>query len=85
MINRDRRNPEKVYLKVRADFYPDGRVMPLVFKDEEEANVRIDRVMAVCEAPALKKGGQGTRYTCRIGNSEVYLFRDRDKWFMEEK
>ena len=59
--------------------------MPLVFKDEEEANVRIDRVMDVCEATALKKGGQGTRYTCRIGNSEVYLFRDRDKWFMEEK
>ena len=85
MTNRDRRNPEKVYLKVRVDFYPDGRVMPIIFKDEEDASIRIDRVVDVCEAPALKKGGQGTRYTCRIGNSEVYLFRDRDKWFMEEK
>ena len=32
MISRDRRNPEKVFLKVRADHLPDGRIVPLKFK-----------------------------------------------------
>ena len=34
--------------------------------------------------PALKAGGQGVRYTCRIGGREIYLFHDRDHWFVEE-
>ena len=55
-----------------------------MFKDEKGEIVRIDRILDVCEAPALKKGGQGTRYTCRIGDHELYLFHDRDKWFVEE-
>lgn len=84
MINQDRRNPEKVFLKVRADHLPDGRIVPLKFKNEEGETVQIDRIVDVREAPALKKGGQGTRYTCRIGNHELYLFHDRDKWFVEE-
>lgn len=84
MINRDRRNPEKVFLKVRADHLPDGRIVPLKFKSENGDTVLIDRIEDVREAPALKKGGQGTRYTCRTGNHELYLFHDRDKWFVEE-
>ena len=28
--------------------------------------MRIDRIIDVREAPALKVGGQGTRYTCQI-------------------
>ena len=55
-----------------------------MFKDEKGEIVRIDRILDVCEAPALKKGGQGTRYTCRIGAHELNLFHDRDKWFVEE-
>lgn len=84
MTNRDRRNPDKVFIKVRADHLPDGRIVPLMFKDEKGEIVRIDRILDVCEAPALKKGGQGTRYTCRIGAHELNLFHDRDKWFVEE-
>ena len=84
MTNRDRRNPDKVFIKVRADHLPDGRIVPLMFKDEKGEIVRIDRIMVVCEAPALKKGVQGTRYTCRIGDHELYLFHVRDKWFVEE-
>lgn len=84
MINRDRRNPEKVFLKVRADHLPDGRIVPLKFKSENGETILIDRIEDVREAPALKKGGQGTRYTCRAGNHELYLFHDRDKWFVEE-
>lgn len=80
----DRRNPEKVYLKVRADHLPDGRLVPLLFRDEDGGGetVRIDKVLDVRQAPSLKMGGQGTRYTCRVGEKEIYLFHDRDKWFL---
>ena len=44
----------------------------------------IDRGMDVRLAPALKAGGQGVRYTCRVGQSLVYLFHDRDFWFVED-
>ena len=80
----DRRNPEKVYVKVRADHLPDGRVLPLMFRGEDGDAVRIDRILDVREAPSLKKGGQGMRYTCRVGVHEIYLFHDRDRWFVEE-
>lgn len=80
----DRRNPEKIYVKVRADHLPDGRILPLMFRSEDGDAVRIDRILDVREAPSLKKGGQGTRYTCRIGAHEIYLFHDRDRWFVEE-
>lgn len=84
MIDRDRRNPCKVYLKVRADHMPDGRVLPVMFRAGEGSAVRIDRILDVREAPSLKMGGQGTRYTCRVGGRVIYLFHDRDRWFMEE-
>lgn len=84
MTDRDRRNPQKIYLKVRADHLPDGRVIPLMFRSEDGDAVLIDRILDVREAPSLKMGGQGTRYTCRVGEREIYLFHDRDRWFMEE-
>lgn len=96
MTVRDRRNPEKVYIKVRADHLPDGRIVPLMFRAEDGEAVRIDRITDVREAPALKLGGQGTRYTCLIpangqggGDSplvqrEIFLFHDRDRWFVEK-
>lgn len=73
----------KNYLKVRVDFLPDGRILPLMFKDETGRRVLIDRVLDVRPAPALKAGGQGIRYTCRIENGCVYLFCDRNRWFLE--
>ncbi|HIS92454.1 MAG TPA: hypothetical protein IAA84_05485 [Candidatus Alectryocaccomicrobium excrementavium] len=83
MTNRDRRNPQKIYLKVRADHLPDGRIVPLMFRAGEDETVRIDRILDVREAPSLKMGGQGTRYTCRVAGQEIYLFHDRDRWFLE--
>lgn len=80
----DRRNARKVYVKVRADHEPDGRVIPLMFRAEDGPAVRIDRILDVREAPSLKLGGQGTRYTCRIGERQIYLFHDRAQWFVEE-
>lgn len=96
MRDRDSRNPEKLFVKVRADHLPDGRIIPLMYRAEGGQTIRIDRIVDVREAPALKLGGQGTRYTCQIPRNEgrergapaqereVYLFHDRDRWFVEE-
>lgn len=93
MTTRDRRNPDKVYVKVRADHLPDGRIIPLMIRTEAGEVVKIDRILDVREAPALKVGGQGTRYTCQIpqqlddasgvAEREIYLFHDRNQWFIE--
>lgn len=95
MTVHDRRNPDKVYVKVRADHLPDGRILPLMFRKEDGERVRIDRITDIREAPSLKLGGQGTRYTClilgaqrddgaEIVQREIFLFHDRDRWFVEE-
>jgi hypothetical protein len=44
----------------------------------------IDKVTDVRQAPSLKGGGLGIRYTCRILGKEVYLFCDEGKWFIEK-
>ena len=74
----------KEYVKVRADFMPDGLIIPLMLNREEGNKTVIDRILDIRMAPALKAGGQGMRYTCRIGQSMIYLFHDRDHWFVEE-
>lgn len=84
MMSRSSAHTRKVYLKVRADHLPDGRIVPLMFRAEDGDAVRVDRVLDVREAPSLKVGGQGTRYTCRVGDKQIYLFHDTGKWFFED-
>ena len=73
----------KLYVKVRVDFYPDGRIVPLKFRTEDGEAVRIDQVTEVRQAPALKTGGLGTRFTCRVGERYLYLFYSKNTWFVE--
>lgn len=56
-----RESPHKVYVKVRADHMLTGEIKPLLFKEADGRTVRIDRIVDVREAPALKAGGQGIR------------------------
>ena len=78
-----RKNPAKIYVKVRADHLLDGTTRPLLFRAEDGPACRIDRILDVREAPSLKAGGQGTRYTCRVGERTILLFYDEPYWFME--
>lgn len=65
-----------------------------MIRTEEGDVVKIDRILDVRQAPALKVGGQGVRYTCQIpqqsaddapgAEREIYLFYDRNQWFIEE-
>ena len=74
----------KEYVKVRADFTLDGRLVPLKFRAEDGLPQVIDRIIDVRPAPSLKAGGQGTRYTCRVGERLIYLFNNRNRWFTEQ-
>ena len=74
---------EKRFVKVRADFTLDGRVVPLKFRTEDGPAFVIDRIVDIRPAPSLKSGGQGMRYTCRVGNRMLFLFHDRTHWFVE--
>ncbi len=78
-----RKNPAKIFVKVRADHLLDGSVRPLMLRPEDGPAVRIDRVLDVREAPSLKAGGQGTRYTCQSESRQFYLFYDEPYWFIE--
>lgn len=73
----------KHYVKVRADHLLSGRIRPLMFRTEDGPAVVIDAVEDEREAPALKAGGQGMRYLCRVGERHVYLFYDEPMWFIE--
>ena len=78
-----RKNPAKIFVKVRADHLLDGSIRPLMLRAEDGPVMRIDRITDVCEAASLKAGGQGTRYTCRVGEATLLLFYDDPYWFIE--
>ena len=76
-------NQYKRFVKVRADHNLDGKILPLKFRTEDGPEIKIDRITDVRRAAATKAGGQGIRYTCIVCGHEVYLFHDRDMWFVE--
>ena len=78
-----RENPAKIYVSVRADHLLNGRIRPLMFRAKDGPVVRIDRILDEREAPSLKAGGQGMRYTYRVGEKQLYLFHDDVYWFIE--
>lgn len=73
----------KTFVRVTAEHDESGRVRPLVLTWTDGRRYAIDRVTDVRQAPSLKGGGLGIRYTCRVGGREVYLFCDEGKWFVE--
>lgn len=87
-------NSPKVYVAVRADFREDGVMLPRIIKWEDGQNYKIDRVTDIRQAPALKAGGQGDRYTVMIEGKQSYLFFERSanqtgnnigRWFVVRK
>ena len=69
--------PPKVYVAVKADFAADGTMFPRIITWEDGEKYEIDRVSDIRQAPALKAGGQGDRYTIWIGGHQSYLFFER--------
>ena len=86
-------NP-KVYVSVRAEFTEDGIMLPRELTWEDGQKFEIDRVIDIRQAPALKAGGQGDRYTIMVRGQQSYLFFERSanltgnvigRWFVERK
>lgn len=76
---------EKRYVQVNATFSADGRVTPNAIEWEDGRTFHIDRVQDVRRAASLKTGGDGIRYTIRIGETVTYLYYEDPSWFVEEK
>lgn len=74
----------KIFVEVTARHDTLGNAMPLSIKWEDGRVFEIDRVLDVRQAPSLKGGGVGIRYTCRIRNRQFYLFDDEGRWFIEK-
>lgn len=84
----------KVYVPVSADFDADGRLIPTSLTWEDGTVYTIDRILDIRQAPALKAGGQGDRYTVVINGGQSYLFFERNasmtgnnlgRWFVERR
>ena len=76
-------NNAKVYVGVKAEFKPDGRLLPRSIIWEDGHEYEVDRILDIRRAASLKAGGAGIRYTVRIGRNQTFLFLEEDKWFVE--
>ncbi len=83
MSELERMNRHRIRVKVRADFHFDGTIIPIKLRTEDSPPFTIDQILDIRPASAIKAGGMGVRYTCRIGDKTFYLFNDRSMWFVE--
>jgi hypothetical protein len=75
---------KRLYVRVSAETDETGQITPflLILRG---VKLPIDRVLDRRQAHATKAGGQGMRYTVRIGKNQAYLFQDdAQRWFVEE-
>ena len=84
----------KVYVAVNAAFDEDGRMIPKSLVWEDGRRYPIDKVTNICQAAAMKAGGQGDRYTIYVNGIQSYLFFERStqltgnvigRWFVERR
>lgn len=87
-------NNLKVYVAVKVDFRDDGIMLPREITWEDGTKYEVDRVLDIRQAPAMKAGGQGDRYTIKIHGQQSYLFFERStkkygnnigRWFVERR
>lgn len=86
--------PGKVYVTVLVEHSADGTMLPRVLIWEDGTKYEIDRVVDIRQAPAMKAGGQGDRYTIMVEGHRRYLFFERStnltgnvigRWFVERR
>ena len=75
----------KRYVAVEATFDEQGRVLPTAICWDDGRRFVVDEVRDVRRAASLKTGGDGMRYTVRIGTAITYLFYEDPRWFVEER
>jgi len=69
-------------------------MLPREITWEDGTKYEVDRVLDIRQAPAMKAGGQGDRYTIKIRGQQSYLFFERStesygnnigRWFVERR
>lgn len=75
----------KTFVSVIAEHDINGKITPLKIIWPDSRQFSVDRILDVRQAGAMKAGGCGTCYICRIHGKEVYLFCNKldGKWFIE--
>lgn len=76
-------NFEKVYVPMTILVDVDGNIRPVSFTWEDGRVFSIDRLIDRRPAASTKVGGEGMRYTVRIGALERYIYHEEGRWFVE--
>lgn len=74
----------KRYVSVTTRVDEDGKVRPLSVQWYDGKTFPIDEVRSVQRASARRVGGDGIRYTVRIGETVTQLYFEDPRWFVEE-
>ena len=74
----------KIELDIIVRYTPDGRAIPKTILWEDGRRFSIDRILDTRKVAALKCGGVGTRYICKICNKEGAIFDEDGCWFLEK-
>ena len=84
----------KTYVQVDVEFNYEGVMRPRGILWEDGQYFEVDKVLDIRSAPAAKAGGQGDRYTVRLGGKTTFLFFEHNpdygssvlgRWFVERK
>lgn len=76
---------QKIFVDVIVKDTKEGQKLPLFILWKDGRRFEVDRVLDVRQAPSLKAGGQGLRYTCRICGKQTFLWLEDGRWFVEAK
>ena len=74
----------RINLIVNVRHEVDGRAFPTSIVWEDGRQFFIDKVLDIRNAAALKSGGVGIRYTCKICGKTVQLFDEEGIWFIDK-
>ena len=74
----------KIKLDIVVRHTPEGKAIPKIILWEDGRKFPIDKVLDTRKAAAMKCGGVGIRYLCRINNHEVAIFEEDGIWFTEK-
>lgn len=74
----------KTFINVIAEFTASGRLEPLSIVLYDGRCYPVDKIIDVQKAANMRVGGSGTKYSCLISGVRRSLWRDQDRWFIEE-
>ena len=79
---------KKKYVDVEVMWTKEGSIIPTaIIWESAKGNERFEITKVISGSIPMKSivGGVGKRYEILIGNSTRYLFREKDKWFIESE